>query len=108
MALSYDVALNDVVVSNVKGGVGKTTTDVYLAAVAVARGYDPVLLLDADRQASAAAWLEERPIEGVTVIEAPSQRTLARAMRGRTRGPSARPRGGRPPARPSGARGRLL
>jgi chromosome partitioning protein len=70
----------NVVVSNVKGGVGKTTTAVYLAAVAVARGYDPVLLIDADRQASSAAWLEERPLEGVTVIEAPSERTLARAM----------------------------
>src|SRR5437667_12499572 len=70
----------NVVVSNVKGGVGKTTTSVYLSAAAVARGYDPVLLIDADRQASSAEWLEERPIEGVTVVEAPSERTLARAM----------------------------
>lgn len=53
-----------VVVCNVKGGVGKTTTSVYLAAAAVARGYDPVLLIDADRQASSAEWLEERPVEG--------------------------------------------
>jgi chromosome partitioning protein len=53
---------------------------VYLSAVAVARGYDPVLLIDADRQASSAEWLEERPIEGVTVVEAPSERTLTRAM----------------------------
>src|SRR5438132_1915953 len=70
----------NVVVSNLKGGVGKTTTAVYLAAAAVARGFDPVLLVDADRQASSAEWLEERPIEGVTVVEAPSERTLARAM----------------------------
>jgi chromosome partitioning protein len=70
----------NLVVTNLKGGVGKTTTVVYLAAVAVARGYDPVVLIDADRQASSAEWLEERPIEGVTVIEAPSERTLARAM----------------------------
>src|SRR5512141_2649596 len=70
----------NVVVSNVKGGVGKTTTSVYLSAAAVARGYDPVLLIDADRQASSAEWLEERPIEGVTVVEAPSERTLTRAM----------------------------
>jgi chromosome partitioning protein len=70
----------NIVVTNLKGGVGKTTTAVYLAAVAVARGYDPVLLIDADRQASSAEWLEERPIEGVTVVEAPSERTLARAM----------------------------
>ena len=71
----------NVVVSNVKGGVGKTTTAVYLAAAAVARGYGSVALIDADRQASAAAWLEERPVDGVTVVEAPSERTLARAIR---------------------------
>ena len=70
----------NVVVTNLKGGVGKTTTAVYLAAVAVAKGYDEVLLIDADRQASSAEWLEERPIEGVTVVEAPSERMLARAM----------------------------
>jgi chromosome partitioning protein len=70
----------NIVVSNLKGGVGKTTTAVYLAAAAVARGFDPVLLIDADRQASLAEWLEERPVEGVTVVEAPSERTLARAM----------------------------
>jgi chromosome partitioning protein len=70
----------NIVVTNLKGGVGKTTTVVYLAAAAAARGYDPVVLIDADRQASSAEWLEERPIEGVTVVEAPSERTLTRAM----------------------------
>jgi chromosome partitioning protein len=69
----------NVVVTNLKGGVGKTTTAVYLAAAAVAKGHE-VLLIDADRQASSAEWLEERPIEGVTVLEAPSERTLTRAM----------------------------
>jgi chromosome partitioning protein len=69
----------NIVVSNLKGGVGKTTTAVYLSAAAVARGYEPVLLIDADRQASLAEWLEERPLEGVTVVEAPSERTLSRA-----------------------------
>jgi chromosome partitioning protein len=73
----------NVVVANVKGGVGKTTTAVYLSAAAVASGYDPVVLIDADRQASSAEWLEESPVEGVTVVEAPSERTLTRAMSGR-------------------------
>ncbi|MGH9083676.1 MAG: ParA family protein [Acidimicrobiales bacterium] len=70
----------NIVVSNVKGGVGKTTTSVYLAAAAAERGYDPVLLVDADRQASSAEWLEARPVEGVDLVEAPSERTVARAM----------------------------
>jgi chromosome partitioning protein len=70
----------NIVVTNLKGGVGKTTAVVYLAAAAAARGHDPVLVIDADRQASSAEWLEERPIEGVEVVEAPSERTLTRAM----------------------------
>jgi chromosome partitioning protein len=70
----------NIVVANVKGGVGKTTTTVYLAAVAVERGHDPVVLVDADPHASSAIWLEERPLDGVEVVEAPSQRTLVRAM----------------------------
>lgn len=70
----------NIVVANVKGGVGKTTTTVYLAAVAVERGYDSVVLVDADPHASSAIWLEERPLDGVEVVEAPSQRTLVRAM----------------------------
>src|SRR4051794_27581907 len=70
----------NIVVTNLKGGVGKTTTTVYLAAVAVSRGRTPVVVVDADRQASAAEWLEERPIPRVEGIEAPSERTLARAI----------------------------
>jgi chromosome partitioning protein len=69
----------NVVVANLKGGVGKTTTAVYLAAVAAEKGHE-VLLIDSDRQASSAEWLEERPLEGVTVVEAPSERTLVSAM----------------------------
>src|ERR1700739_1762863 len=70
----------NIVVSNVKGGAGKPTTAVYLSAAAVEEGYDPVLLIDADRQASSAEWFEERPIEGVTMVEAPSERTVTREM----------------------------
>jgi chromosome partitioning protein len=72
----------NIVVSNVKGGVGKTTTSVYLAAAAVERGWDPVILVDSDRQASSAEWLEEHPLEGVDLVEAPSERTVARALGG--------------------------
>ena len=70
----------NIVVSNVKGGVGKTTTAVYLAASGVERGFEPVVLVDSDRQASSAEWLEARPHEGVELLEAPSERTVARAM----------------------------
>jgi chromosome partitioning protein len=67
-------------VTNVKGGVGKTTTSVYLAAAAVERGHHPVVLVDADRQASSAEWLEQSAVEGVQLQEAPSERTVTRAM----------------------------
>ena len=70
----------NIVVSNVKGGVGKTTSSVYLAASAAGLGYDPVILVDADRQASSAEWLETSPVEGVELLEAPSERTVAKAM----------------------------
>jgi chromosome partitioning protein len=70
----------NIVVSNLKGGVGKSTTTIYLSAVAALRGHDPVTLIDADRQASSAEWFEHRPSEGVTLVEAPSERTVARAM----------------------------
>ena len=70
----------NVVVSNLKGGVGKTTTAVYLAAAALARGYEPVVLVDADRQASAAEWFDQQPLAGVDLREAPSERTVIRAM----------------------------
>jgi chromosome partitioning protein len=70
----------NIAVANVKGGVGKTTTAVYLAAAAADRRNGSVVLVDADRQASSAEWLEERPIDGVSVVEAPSERMLTRAM----------------------------
>ena len=70
----------NIVVSNVKGGVGKTTTAVYLAGAAAERARDAVYLIDADRQASSAEWFESRPIRGVELVEAPSERTVAKAM----------------------------
>ena len=70
----------NIVVSNGKGGGGKTTTAVYLAGAAAQRGRDAVFLVDGDRQASAAEWFETMPIPGVELLEAPSERTVARAM----------------------------
>jgi chromosome partitioning protein len=75
----------NIVVTSLKGGVGKSTTSIYLAAAAVERGYEPVTLIDADPQASSAEWLEMWPLPGITVVEAPSERTATRAM-GRVEG----------------------
>jgi len=70
----------NIVVSNVKGGVGKTTSSDYLAAAAARRGRGPVLLVDADPQGSTAEWYEVDPLEGVDLIEGPSVRTVTKAM----------------------------
>ncbi len=70
----------NIVVSNVKGGVGKTTTAVYLAAVAARRGRGVVLLVDADPQGSTAEWYEADPLEDVDLVEGPSVRTVTKAM----------------------------
>jgi chromosome partitioning protein len=68
-----------IVVVSLKGGVGKTTTAVYLASVA-ARGRRAVTVVDADPQGSAAIWLEGWPVDGVDVREAPSDRLLRKAL----------------------------
>jgi chromosome partitioning protein len=70
------------VVAALKGGVGKTTTSVYLAAAA-SGGRHPVTLVDADPQASAADWLEvaeDEQLELVSLIEAPTDRMLAKTL----------------------------
>ncbi|HEY1828010.1 MAG TPA: ParA family protein [Acidimicrobiales bacterium] len=66
--------------SNVKGGVGKTTTAIYLAAVAAEKARQPVYLVDADPQGSTAEWYDARPLDGVELIEGPSPRTVTKAM----------------------------
>src|SRR4051812_42490337 len=53
-----------VVVAALKGGVGKTTTSVYLSALG-AGGRRTATLIDADPQASAAEWLRKAGGEGV-------------------------------------------
>jgi len=71
-----------VVVAALKGGVGKTTTSVYLAALAAA-GRRSALLIDADPQASAADWLEnseDEHLEWVSLVEAPTERLLTKAL----------------------------
>ncbi|MFM8302898.1 MAG: AAA family ATPase [Actinomycetota bacterium] len=71
-----------IVVAALKGGVGKTTTCIYLAALAAAAGHE-VVVADADAQASAADWLEtsgDPALEAVQLVEAPTERLLARAM----------------------------
>jgi chromosome partitioning protein len=65
-----------------KGGVGKTTTAVYLAAVA-ASNRKSVYLIDADPQASAADWIaasSDEELQKVSVVEAPTERLLLKAL----------------------------
>jgi chromosome partitioning protein len=70
------------VVAALKGGVGKTTTAVYLASLA-ASGRRWSTLVDADPQASAADWLdgsEDPNLEQVALVEAPTERMLGKAL----------------------------
>jgi chromosome partitioning protein len=72
-----------VVTAALKGGVGKTTTSVYLAALAAASNRRTATLVDADPQASAAEWIEnsdDERFERITVVEAPTDRLLTRAL----------------------------
>jgi chromosome partitioning protein len=71
-----------VVVAALKGGVGKTTTSVYLAALATA-SRRTATLIDSDPQASAADWLdssEDEQFERIELVEAPTERLLAKAL----------------------------
>jgi chromosome partitioning protein len=72
-----------VVVAALKGGVGKTTTSVYLSSLATA-GQRWSTLVDADPQASAADWLdvaaEDEHLQRVELVEAPTERLLTKAL----------------------------
>src|SRR3954470_19495835 len=79
-------------VANNKGGTGKTTTSVNVAAIAATMGYRTVLV-DLDDQGSATKWLghspantdlvegfgEDRPLDGVIVPTAFDRLELVRA-----------------------------
>jgi chromosome partitioning protein len=71
-----------VVVAALKGGVGKTTTAVYLAAAAGGPKRS-VTLIDSDPQGSAADWVEhgaDEVFESIDVVEAPTERLLVRTL----------------------------
>ena len=71
-----------VVVAALKGGVGKTTTSVYLAAAA-AGATGTATLVDADPQASAADWVdlgEDEVFDRFTLVEAPTDRLLLKTL----------------------------
>ena len=72
-----------VVSAALKGGVGKTTTSVYLAALAAASNRRGVALVDADSQASAAEWVEatdDERLQRFDLVEAPTERLLGKAL----------------------------
>jgi chromosome partitioning protein len=71
-----------VVVAALKGGVGKTTTAVYLAAAAGGPKRS-VTLIDSDPQGSAADWVEhaaDEVFDTIEVVEAPTERLLVRSL----------------------------
>ena len=74
-----------IVVLNPKGGSGKTTLAINLAAYFAQRG-DSTLLIDRDPQGSATRWLRKRKvpqpeIRGIATFERDSRTTMSWQMR---------------------------
>ena len=70
------------VVAALKGGVGKTTSAVYLSALATSNRRSATLI-DSDPQASSAEWIEysdDERFKRVDVSEAPTPRLLTKAL----------------------------
>jgi chromosome partitioning protein len=71
-----------IVTAALKGGVGKTTTSVYLAALASSNRRTSTLI-DADPQGSAADWIAEsqdEQLNRIEIAEAPTERLLNKAL----------------------------
>jgi chromosome partitioning protein len=71
-----------IVIAALKGGVGKTTTSVYIAALASSNRRNATLI-DSDPQGSAADWIErhnDERLNRVEVSEAPTERLLTKAL----------------------------
>jgi chromosome partitioning protein len=76
------VAVMIIVTAAIKGGVGKTTTAVYLAALA-SSNRRTATLIDADPSGSAADWIEnhnDERLDRVEIVEAPTERLLTKAL----------------------------
>lgn len=57
--------MKTIVIANQKGGSGKSTTAVHLAAAAEAAGNGPVVISDTDPQGTAADWFNQRKQSGI-------------------------------------------
>jgi len=75
--------MKTIIIANQKGGSGKSTMTVHLAAAAEAAGHGPVVISDTDPQGTAADWFNQRKKAG---IETPRYSALSLAnLSGRVR-----------------------